>query len=78
MGQLILFVDGLKIEMNLTNTVTLAITIFICYLLNVKFAGKVGRYSKKREPCVLYFFLVRISYKYGAHARVDRIHVNLK
>lgn len=78
LGQLILFVEWLKVEVNLANIITSVFTIFICYLLNVKFVFKGGRYSKKkRDPCVLYFLLYGISFKCGTHVRVDRIPVNL-
>ena len=56
LGQLIIFVEWLHIEVNLANIITSIITIFICYLLNVNFVFKPGRYSKKKEILSFYIF----------------------
>ena len=56
LGQLILFVEWLGMEVNLANIITSVITIFICYLLNVKFVFKSGRYSRKKEILAFYTF----------------------
>ena len=51
-----MFVEWLGIEVNLANVITSVITIFICYLLNVKYVFKEGRHSKGREIMAFYFF----------------------
>lgn len=56
LGQLILFVEWLKIEVNLANAIASVITIFICYLLNVKYVFKGGKYSKGKEILAFYVF----------------------
>ena len=56
LGQLILFVEWLKVEVNLANIITSVFTIFICYLLNVKFVFKGGRFTKKKEILAFYIF----------------------
>ena len=53
---LMFFVELLQMEVNLANVLSSTITIFICYLLNVKFVFKRGRYSKKKEILAFYIF----------------------
>ena len=53
---LMFFVEYSKMEVNLANVVASIITIFVCYLLNVKFVFKGGRYSRSKE--ILAFFIV--------------------
>ena len=56
MGQLILLVEWLNLEVNLANVIASLITIFICYLLNAKFVFKAGRYSKAKEIFAFFLF----------------------
>lgn len=56
LGQLILLVEGLNLEVNLANIIASSITILICYLLNVKFVFKWGRYSNSKEIFTFYIF----------------------
>ena len=56
LGQLIVFVEWLRLEVNLANILTSIITIFICYLLNVKYVFKAGRYAKGKEILAFYIF----------------------
>lgn len=56
MSQLIFLVEWLNLEVNLANIISSFITIFICYLLNVKFVFKSGRYSKSKEIFAFYVF----------------------
>lgn len=55
-GLLMLFVEFGRLEVNLANIVSSVIVIYICYLLNVKFVFKRGRFSRKKE--ILAFFTV--------------------
>ncbi len=56
LGQLIIFVEWLKVEVNLANVITSIITIYICYLLNARYVFKSGRYSRKKEIFTFYIF----------------------
>ena len=51
---LMFFVEIVKLEVNFANLISSTITIFVCYLLNIKFVFKAGRHSKKKE--ILMFF----------------------
>lgn len=53
---LVFFAEIVGLEVNLANIISSIITIFICYLLNVSFVFKGGRYSKKKE--IVAFFMV--------------------
>ncbi|WP_371743284.1 GtrA family protein [Pseudozobellia sp. WGM2] len=53
---LILFVESLKLEVNLANVFSSLLTIGICYILNSKFVFEGGRHSKQKE--ILAFFIV--------------------
>jgi putative flippase GtrA len=53
---LIVIVEWLKVEVNLANIISSFITIFICYMLNVKFVFKDGRHSKVKEIIAFYGF----------------------
>ncbi|PKA98769.1 putative flippase GtrA [Flavobacteriaceae bacterium MAR_2009_75] len=53
---LILFVESLKLEVNLANVFSSLLTIGICYILNSKFVFEEGRHSKQKE--ILAFFIV--------------------
>lgn len=56
LGQLVVYVEWFKVEVNLANVIASLITIFICYLLNVKFVFRGGRYSKGKEILAFYLF----------------------
>ncbi len=56
LGQLIILVEWFNVEVNLANIIASFITIFICYLLNVKFVFKGGKYSKRKEIFAFYVF----------------------
>ncbi len=56
LGQLILLVEFLNLEVNLANVIASFITIFICYKLNAKFVFKAGRFSKSKEIVAFYLF----------------------
>ncbi|MEX0290846.1 MAG: GtrA family protein [Flavobacteriaceae bacterium] len=56
LGQLIVFVEWLKVEVNLANIITSIITIYICYLLNARFVFTPGRYSRRKEILTFYIF----------------------
>ncbi|WP_353937165.1 GtrA family protein [uncultured Zobellia sp.] len=58
MGFLILFVELLKIEVNLANLLASLITIFICYFLNAKLVFEGGRYSRKKEAFAFFSFSI--------------------
>ena len=55
---LMFFVELLQMEVNLANAISSVIVIFICYLLNVKFVFKGGRYSRKKE--IVAFFTLSL------------------
>ncbi len=55
-SQLIIFVEWLNLEVNFANIISSLITIYICYLLNVKFVFKGGRHSKSKEIFSFYVF----------------------
>ena len=56
LGQLILLVEWLKMEVNLANVIASVITIFICYVLNVNYVFKGGKYSRGKEILAFYIF----------------------
>jgi len=53
---LMFFVELVQLEVNLANLISSTITIFICYLLNVKFVFKSGRHSRNKEILAFYVF----------------------
>lgn len=53
---LMFFVELVQLEVNLANLISSTITIFICYLLNVKFVFKSGRHSRSKEILAFYVF----------------------
>ena len=53
---LMFFVELVKLEINLANLISSIITIFICYLLNVKFVFQGGRYKRTKEIFTFYIF----------------------
>lgn len=53
---LMFFVELVQLEVNLSNIISSTITIFICYLLNVKFVFKSGRHSRNKEILAFYVF----------------------
>ncbi len=53
---LMFLVELIKLEVNLANVISSIITIFVCYLLNVRFVFKGGRYNRKKEILAFYFF----------------------
>lgn len=54
--QLMVFVEWFHVEVNLANVISSLITIFICYLLNVAYVFKGGKYSKGKEILAFYVF----------------------
>ncbi len=52
------FVEWFYLEVNLANIVSSLITIFICYLLNVSYVFKGGKYSKGKEILAFYIFSI--------------------
>ena len=56
LGQLILLVDFFGVEVNLANAIASFITIFVCYLLNVRYVFTPGRHSRTREVSAFFLF----------------------
>ncbi|TMM53437.1 GtrA family protein [Maribacter algarum] len=53
---LLFFVEIVHFEVNFANFLASFITIFVCYLLNVKFVFKSGRHSKQKEIIAFFSF----------------------